>query len=280
MPATVTGAPPALPRWVAAGLCFVYGFAKLNGSQFTVLDSELTKPMGEVSGFWLTWYYFGYSPVYGNGLALLQILSGMLLVVPRTALAGAVLLLPVAANIVLIDLFYGVDPGGTFAALVLLLCVAIIVGPHARRLWSAVLLPDLPARPAAGALAALVVVLVGAFAFTWWVANHNNRAPTAIDGVWAVTAQSPGSSAGRRWRQVFFEYNRAHMVVFRAENGPDQRHHFEVDADGVVRVWEEWLSKGALIMQGRRISERELELEIKSDRGGGRLVLHRVRPAR
>jgi hypothetical protein len=48
-------------RWVAGALCILYGFAKLNGSQFAVLDSEMTKPLGQVSGFWLTWYYFGYS---------------------------------------------------------------------------------------------------------------------------------------------------------------------------------------------------------------------------
>ena len=48
---------PSRARWPAAGLLMVYGFAKLNGSQFTVLDSELTKPMGQVSGFLLTWYY-------------------------------------------------------------------------------------------------------------------------------------------------------------------------------------------------------------------------------
>jgi hypothetical protein len=42
--------PPSRARWIAAGLLMVYGFAKLNGSQFTVLDSDLTKPMGDVSG--------------------------------------------------------------------------------------------------------------------------------------------------------------------------------------------------------------------------------------
>ena len=41
-------------RWLAAVVMIAYGFAKLNGSQFTVLDSELSKPMNEVSGFWLT----------------------------------------------------------------------------------------------------------------------------------------------------------------------------------------------------------------------------------
>lgn len=57
-------------RYVVAFLVITYGFAKLNGSQFTILDSELDKPMGQVSGFWLTWYYFGYSKFYGNPLPL------------------------------------------------------------------------------------------------------------------------------------------------------------------------------------------------------------------
>ena len=68
---TGTRKPPTV-RWVAAALCILYGFAKLNGSQFTVLDSEVTKPLGQVSGFWLTWYYFGYSPIYGSLIALIQ----------------------------------------------------------------------------------------------------------------------------------------------------------------------------------------------------------------
>ncbi len=88
-----------------------------------MLDSELAKPLGQVSGFWLTWHYFGYSAVYGTLLALIQIFGGILLVIPRTALAGALLLLPVATNILLIDVFYGVDASGTVAALFLLVFV-------------------------------------------------------------------------------------------------------------------------------------------------------------
>jgi hypothetical protein len=271
--------PSAVARWMAAVISIVYGFAKINGSQFTVLDSELTRPLGEVSGFWLTWYYFGYSPVYGTLLALIQILSGILLVIPRTALAGALLLLPVATNIVLIDLSYGVEPGGTFAAVILTLCAGAIVVPYIPRLQSAVLLRSLSGRPTIGSLVALVVVMVGAFVFTWWTANVNNRAPTSIDGVWAVTSQVPAGSPGRQWRHVFFEYNRAHMAVFRAESGPDEQHHFEIDSGGVVRVWDKWLTKGPLIMEGRRTSETEVELVIREEIGGGRLLLRRVRPA-
>lgn len=243
-----------------------------------MLDSELTKPLGEVSGFWLTWYYFGYSPVYGTLLALVQIAGGILLVVPRTALAGALLLLPVAANIVLIDLFYGVDLGGTLAAAVLLLCLCIVAAPYLSRLRAAVLLNTLPARPNTGSLVALAAVIVGTFAFTWWTANHNNRAPTPIDGVWSVVSLPEGGTAGRRWQQVFFEYNRAGMVVFRGADGPDERHHFEIDSAGVVRVWEHWLTKGRLVMEGRLTSPTEIQLDTKDPGEGGQLVLRRVRP--
>ena len=271
--------PSATARWTAASLCFFYGFAKINGAQFTVLDSEVTKPLAEVSGFWLTWYYFGYSPVYGTLLALIQIAAGVLLIIPRTALAGALVLLPVVTNILLIDVFYGVDLGGTLAAAVMLFCVCAIIAPSVSRLRTAVLLDTLPSRPSAGALMALTCIGVGAFGFTWWVANHNNRAPTPIDGVWTVTMQTETDAARPRYRQAFFEYNRAHMAVFRPEAGPDERHHFEIDPSGTIRVWQEWLTKGPLIMEGRQRSETMIELDIKDDRGG-RLLLQRVRQAR
>ncbi len=277
----LTSLPPSpAARWIASALCLLYGFAKINGAQFTVLDSELTKPLGEVSGFWLTWYYFGYSPVYGTVLAVIQIAAGILLVIPRTALAGALVLLPVVTNILLIDLFYGVDLGGTFAAGVLLLCVCVIIAPHVARLRS-VVLPDVwPARLTTGALVGLLCLVIASFAFTWWGAHYNNRAPTSIDGVWAVAKQTDGAVPRPRYRQVFFEYNRAHMVVLRPEHGPDERHHFEIDADNAVRVWQVWLSKGPMIMEGRRTSETEIALEFKDDGGGAHLLLQRVRPAR
>lgn len=277
----VTVTPPsAAARWVAAMLCVSYGFAKINGAQFTVLDSELERPLGQVSGFWLTWYYFGYSPLYGNVLALIQIVCGVLLIVPRTALLGAVLLLPIAVNIVLIDVSYGVDLSGTLSAVVLLGCVFVIVAPFVARLRSAVLLDALPNRPTRGSLIALVLALLGAFVFTWWIANHNNRVPTVIDGVWSVVAKPEGDVAEPRWARVFFERNRAHLVVFRGHDGRDERYHFEVDPAGVVRVWQNWLTKGPLIMQGRLTSETELELTAVDGPLHERLYLRQITRAR
>lgn len=272
-------APPRVPRWIAAVLCIVYGFAKINGSQFTVLDSELTKPLGQVSGFWLTWYYFGYSTVYGTFIALLEVVAGVLLIVPRTALLGALLLLPLATNIVLIDVFYGVDIGGLLAGLVLLLCVWLTLAPYVPQLRKAILLETLPMSPAPRSLIALSVMTIGAFGFTWWVANNNNRAPTAVDGMWSVEAQQSGAATTTQFRTVFFERNRAGMAVFRTVDGVDSTHDFEVAKDGLVQIWQTWLTKGPLIMQGREQANGQLELEILQPSGGGHLTLQRTSKA-
>lgn len=121
-------------RYVAAFLVITYGFAKLNGSQFTILDSELDKPMGQVSGFWLTWYYFGYSKFYGNFIALAQVLGGVLLMFRRTTLLASCFLLPIIANIILVDIFYGIEFGALLVALIIGVALLIILQPHATEL--------------------------------------------------------------------------------------------------------------------------------------------------
>ena len=269
---------PTTARWVAAVICIVYGFAKVNGSQFTILDSELTRPLGSVSGFWLTWYYFGYSPFYATVLALAEIIGGVLLIVPRTSLAAALGLLPIAVNIVLIDIFYGVDAGGTLAAILLFACLCAVIAPFAGRLRAAVLLSTLPARPSTTASAALLALVVAGFAFTWWGANYNNRAPTPIDGVWSVVSPDGSSPAEEQWHTVFFEHNRAHLAVFRSSEGPDEKRHFELGPDGVVRVWSEWLTKGPLLMEGRLMPDSEIHLRMPAADGGSVLRLRRAQP--
>jgi len=117
-------------RYVVAFLVITYGFAKLNGSQFTILDSELDKPLGQVSGFWLTWYYFGYSKFYGNLIAIAQVLGGVLLLFGRTTLLGACFLLPIIANIILVDIFFSIDPGALLVALFIEVTLLIILGPN------------------------------------------------------------------------------------------------------------------------------------------------------
>jgi hypothetical protein len=201
--------------------------------------------------------------------------GGVLLIVPRTALLAALALLPMAVNILLIDIFYGVDLGGTAAALVLCGCLISVVAPHTTRLLDAVLLRREPARPSTISGVVLMAIVAGAFAFTWWGANYNNRAPTEIDGVWSVTSQEGSLPEVPRWRQVFFERNRAFMAVFRSADALEARHHFEIDADRRITVWRHWLRKGELVMRGRLLDDGRIELELEPEGRGGMLILER-----
>lgn len=269
--------PPSRARWVAAALCILYGFAKLNGSQFVVLDSELARPMGEVSGYWLTWYYFSYSPTYGAIIALVQVAGGILLTFRRTALLAALALVPVFVNILLIDLFFRIALGATLAALLILGCLSAVIAPHVARLRRAVLL-DTSAYSLAPRMAVLAALLLAGWSVTWLGVRYVKRVPTAIDGTWLVVSQSGQAGATSSWREVFFERNQAYKVVFRSSSG-DAVHHFEVGPDQVVRVWETLRTKGPLIMQGHLLPDGQLQLDEVGSRAG-RILLKPQRPPR
>lgn len=230
-------------RYVAAALLLLYGFAKLTGAQFTVPESELDKPLREVSGFWLTWYYFGYSPVYGAIVALVQIAGAIGLMLQRTALLAACVLFLVVGNIVLIDVFFGVDLGALAAAILIEALLLRVLLQHKDRLAGLLLPAASRTRPLTHLLRVALVLF--AFAATYWIANYNNRQPTPIDGVW--NAATPGGPA-----VVYFERTRAMMCVFRYPDGRTTTHHFEVDeATRTVQIWERWLQKGPLLYRGR-----------------------------
>jgi hypothetical protein len=105
--------------WLAAGIS-TYGFAKILGVQLsgtndiTVRDSLI----GDLSGNYLTWYYFNFSQPFILIIGYLQIGGALLLLFRRTTLLGIFLLLPVMINIVLIDLFYGIPPTPTTISIV------------------------------------------------------------------------------------------------------------------------------------------------------------------
>ena len=258
-------------RYTVALLVINYGFAKLNGSQFTILDSELDKPMGQVSGFWLTWYYFGYSKFYGDLIALAQIIGGVLLMFPRTTLLGSCLLLPIIANIILVDVFYAIDLGALLVALFIEVALFVILWPHAKDLYdlfwvkqqSLVTTKRSPRMATVGKYIVRVLLIVLPAIFTYWVANYNNRLPTPIDGTWDVVEVSPNLEGTKDVPSVvFFERNRAYLCVFKGRDGSYEGHHFEVNAnERTIGIWQNWLQKGAKLFDGSYdLSEQRIRL--------------------
>ena len=273
--------PSAALRYFVALMFLLYGFAKLNGAQFTILDSELDKPLRDVPGFWLTWYYFGYSAVYGSVIALLQIGGALMLTFRRTTLLGACLLFGIVSNIVLVDVFYGVDGNALAMAVVLWSCLAVILSHHApdlvRLFWTSQAgSAESPARRRL-ASAARVAMVVFSAASMYWMANVNNRRPTVLDGSWEVVSAT--GQAGSLPVRVYFERNRAHMAVFRYGDRWET-HHFEVDpAAHALRIWTHWLDKGPQLFAGSyRLAGDVLELDGRFASGAGpvHLSLRRV----
>lgn len=245
-------------RYFVAFVILFYGFAKINEAQFTILDSELDKPMREVSGFWLTWYYFGYSQFYGNFIALVQIVAGIMLLFRKTTLLGSCILFGVVGNIILIDIFYGVARSALFTALLLEACLVFLLWQHKDELRDLFWTRQNKVYEGAQAVAVptflkysiRLFIIVVPLVFTYFIANFNNRLPTPLDGRWEVVDASGGADVAQLPTHIYFEHNRAWMCVFRY---PDawETHHFEVDEqENTIEIWDKYMSKGEQLFSG------------------------------
>jgi hypothetical protein len=119
-----------LIRYWLAFMISLYGFAKILRTQFAQQLTRNDTPVSHLSGFQLTWNYFGHSYTFAVILALLQIGGSILLIFRRTTLLGAVILLPVMVNVVLINLFYQIDPGAFLNSIFFTLALGFILYLH------------------------------------------------------------------------------------------------------------------------------------------------------
>ncbi|MFC0518183.1 hypothetical protein ACFFGT_28470 [Mucilaginibacter angelicae] len=106
-------------RYFIAYQVMIYGFAKILKTQFGHFYMRDNIPVGNLSGFDLTWNYFGHSYTFAVILGLLQIGGGILLLFRRTTLSGTCILLPVMLNIVLINIFYNIDTGAFINSIII-----------------------------------------------------------------------------------------------------------------------------------------------------------------
>ena len=84
-----------------------YGVLKLLWLQLATGDlSDLR--FGEASPLLVTWHFFSLSPLYHHAIGIAQIVTGLLLIVPRTAAVGALCFLVIIVNIVLINFGYDI----------------------------------------------------------------------------------------------------------------------------------------------------------------------------
>jgi hypothetical protein len=107
-----TDSPAILSFWqglIRYGVAFdlaEFGWAKICRTQLVIPISRLDLPYHSFSPSDLFWTFFSHSYLFDCIIGGLQIAGALLLLFRRTRLAGAFVLLPVLANIVLMDIFY------------------------------------------------------------------------------------------------------------------------------------------------------------------------------
>ena len=86
----------------------LYGVFKLVGFQFGLSEAMGNLRLREAHPQILTWYFFDSSPLYKYCIGITQIVTGLLLIIPRTAAIGALCFLVIISNIVLINFGYNI----------------------------------------------------------------------------------------------------------------------------------------------------------------------------
>ena len=88
-------------RYLLGAIFIVYGVVKILGIQLFKLHLH-----GDINGFdsvTLVWYFFGYSQVYAKFIALAELSAGILIILPRTARLGTLMIFGMGLNITVMD---------------------------------------------------------------------------------------------------------------------------------------------------------------------------------
>lgn len=98
---------------VVATALFAYGAGKTV--QFSAPPPDTA--LGDLSPMQLMWAFYAHSLPFALFIGVMEVLGGLLLLVPRTRIIGGLLLTGILTNIILQDIFYEVNVGALRAAL-------------------------------------------------------------------------------------------------------------------------------------------------------------------
>ncbi|WP_027066567.1 DoxX family membrane protein [Maribacter sp. Hel_I_7] len=94
-------------RWYLVFYMINYGWSKLTLSQFGVYDASiLEQPIKDIDSFYVAWHLYGRSTFFNISTGVLEIIGGLLLIFNRTVLIGALLVLSILTQILIIDIAF------------------------------------------------------------------------------------------------------------------------------------------------------------------------------
>jgi hypothetical protein len=216
-------------RFGLAGQMIGYGMVKVIPIMCPYPSlTRLLQPVGTLSPMGLLWTYTGSSPAYEIFTGLAETAGGVLLIVPRTTILGALVCLADMIQVMMLELTSDVPLKGFAFHLLLLSC--FLLAPDVRRLVRFLLLnratgPSTEAqlfrsvqanRIAVAAQIIFGLWLVGVYGhYAWgvWNTRGGGRPLPALYGIWEVKQMSideqprpPLLTDSARWRRAIFDY--------------------------------------------------------------------------
>ena len=250
-------------RLAVAAQMFEYGMTKIIPNQFSAPSLNiLTTPAGDLSLNTLFWTAVGAAPGYQMFTGWAEVLGGLLLLVPRTTMLGALICLADMLHVLALNLAF--DIGLKLTSFHLVLLTLFLLAPDARRLLGALVFdraigpstqPPLFATRRANRLAVAMTVTYGLYLLAmqgyanvgFWYAEGGGAPKSALYGVWNVEelavngdVRSPSrNDYDRRWRRVIFD--RPESLTVQRTDDSFARYGVSVDAGSATLV----LTKGA-----------------------------------
>ena len=103
---------------------FVYGIGKMVQFDGAL---ETNKSVSEMTGQQLMWAFYGYSKPFVIVLGIMEITGGFLMLVRRTRILGCFFITTILVNVIIQDIFYGVNVGALRAAVIYQTLIFVIL---------------------------------------------------------------------------------------------------------------------------------------------------------
>jgi hypothetical protein len=213
----------------------------------------LVAPVGNLSLQGLLWTTTGASTPYQIFTGIVEVAAGLLLLLPRTTLLGAILCLLSMVHVFILNMTY--DVGVKILSLHLVLMSLVLIAPDFGRLsniflWNrpitAAAEPDLFRTPRANRIALGVQIALGLYLLamyaqlsrTFWYADGGGGSPkSALYGIWnvdelAINGQVRPAELNdydRRWRRVVFDSPQ--WIYFQRTNDSIVRYGVNIDRE-------------------------------------------------
>jgi hypothetical protein len=223
-------------RWFRVFLRFAlgstmigYGIVKVFPLQMPApFLSRLLEPYGNFSPMGVLWYSIGASFPYERFTGVVEVVGGSLLFLPRTQLAGALILAGATLEVFMLNMTYDV-PVKLFSFHLFVMSV-VLIAPYAKVIGASVLRVDARSRWAAVAQAVAGLYLLGMAGYSGW--QGWQRGPAApkppLYGIWNIdrmtidgVERAPLITDAERWRRVIVQ-NAGGIMFWRMDDTTTQ----------------------------------------------------------